>query len=49
MAKTWQDRFDRLLEAMTSGKPHKAEKRVHDSHEEKQAERHSNRKSGDNS
>ena len=24
---TWQDKFDRLLKAMTQGQPHKAEKR----------------------
>ena len=24
----WQDRFDRLLKAMTEGEPHKAEKRA---------------------
>jgi hypothetical protein len=24
---TWQNRFDRLLKAMASGEPHKAEKR----------------------
>jgi hypothetical protein len=25
---TWQDRFDRLLKAMSEGEPHKAEKRA---------------------
>lgn len=25
---TWQERFDRLLHAMSQGEPHKAEKRV---------------------
>jgi len=25
---TWQNRFDRLLKAMTQGEPHKAEKRA---------------------
>ena len=25
---TWQDRFDRLLKAMSQGEPHKAEKRA---------------------
>jgi hypothetical protein len=25
---TWQERFDRLLKAMSEGEPHKAEKRA---------------------
>jgi hypothetical protein len=35
---SWQDRFDRLLKAMSQGEPHKAEKRAEKA-EKKQAER----------